>query len=263
MINIKHAKEQFNKFINTYEDKETVGFDLKVKHTNRVINISKIIVKNLKLTKEEQKLAELIALLHDIGRFDEITFFKQYNSAKFDHAGQGIKILFEDNKIRDYIKEDTYDEIIKKAVKYHSLKEIPEGLNEEELLQTKIIRDADKLDNLKLRIKTKAEKCFPGNFKNKSDVENSYISDKVYKSIISRECVDVKDRETPLDLFICVLGFIYDLNFIESLEIVKENDYINKLIDKFNYNNIETKERMEEIRKILNNYIEEKLTNKI
>ena len=87
MINIKHAKEQFNKFINTYEDKETVGFDLKVKHTNRVINISKIIVKNLKLTKEEQKLAELIALLHDIGRFDEITCFKQYNSAKFDHAG--------------------------------------------------------------------------------------------------------------------------------------------------------------------------------
>ena len=263
MINIKKAKETFNNFLNTYEDKSKLGFDLKKRHTYRVMEISKSIAKKANLSQEDIKLSELIALLHDIGRFDELIFYNQFNSAKFDHAAQGIKILFDDNKIRDYIIEDDYDEIIKKSVMYHSLKELPNNLTEKELLQAKIIRDADKLDNLKLRVRTKAEKCFPGNFKNKKEVENSTITDKVYNSIMNKQCVDVKDRKTPLDLFICILGFIFDLNFIESLEIVKENDYINKLIDKFNYNNPETKEKIEEMRKILNNYIEEKLNSKI
>ena len=263
MINIKKAKEEFKKFLNSYDDKSKLGFDLKRKHTYRVMKLSKMIAKKINLSKEEIKLASLIALLHDIGRFDEITFFNQFNSAKFDHAKQGIKILFDDNLIRNFIKEEKYDEIIKKAVLYHSAKDLPNNLKEEELIQTKIIRDADKLDNLKLRIKTKAEKCFPGNLKNKFDVENASINDKVYKSMMNQECVNVKDRESALDLFICVLGFIYDLNFKESLEIVKENDYVNKLIDKFKYNKEETKEKMENIRNCLNNYIEEKLRSKI
>ena len=263
MINIKKAQEEFINFLNSYDDKSKLGFELKQKHTYRVMKLSKVIAEKLNLSKEEVMISKLIALLHDIGRFDEITFFNQFNSAKFDHASQGIKILFENNKIRNFIKSDKYDEIIKKSILYHSLKELPNNLNEDELIQAKIIRDADKLDNLKFRINTKAEKCFPGNLKNKFDVENASINDKVYKSMMNQECVNVKDRESALDLFICVLGFIYDLNFKESLEIVKENDYVNKLIDKFKYNKEETKEKMENIRNCLNNYIEEKLRSKI
>ena len=154
-----------------------------------------------------------------------------------------------------------YYNTIQVAVLNHSRKTIPEGLTEEELLQTKIIRDADKLDNFVLKINRKIEECFPGNIKTKSEVEDSLITDKVYESIMNSECVDVHDRKTKLDLFICVLGFVYDLNFRESLEIVKENDYINRIIDRFNYSNSETKEKMENIRKQLNNYIEEKLRN--
>ena len=40
--------------------------------------------------------------------------------------------------------------------------------------------------------------------------------------------------------------------------IVKENDYMNILIDRFNYTNDKTKKQMEEIRKIVNNYVDMK-----
>lgn len=261
MINIKECKEIFNKHLDKYEDKSTIGFDLKVKHTFRVMRISKSLTKKLKLSKEESLLAEVIALLHDIGRFEELLYTKKLDSAKFDHAAVGIKVLFDENVIEKFNIDKKYYDIIYKAVLNHSRKEIPNGLNEEELLQAKIIRDADKLDNFKLKIKNKIKECFPGNINSKKEVENSLITDKVYNSIINRQCVDVKDRETVLDLFICVLGFVYDLNFIESLEIVKENDYVNRIIDRFTYNNIDTKEKMENIRKELNKYIEEKLSN--
>lgn len=259
MINIKHCKETFLKHLDKYEDKTTLGFDLKLKHTYRVMQISKTIGKNLNLSKEEVKLAEVIALLHDIGRFEELLYLKKFDSAKFDHAAIGVKILFEENVIEKFNIDKKYYDIIYKAVLYHSRKTLPEDLTEEELLQSKIIRDSDKLDNFKLKLRSRANKCFPGNINSRKEVETSLISDKVYESIMKRECVDVKDRKTPLDLFICILGFTYDLNFKESLEIVKENDYINRIIDKFEYTNPDTINKLEDIRNELNNYILEKL----
>ena len=41
--------------------------------------------------------------------------------------------------------------------------------------------------------------------------------------------------------------------------MIKENDYINVLIDRFNYEDRETKERMKNIKKVINQYIEEKI----
>lgn len=261
MINLKQCKEVFLNHLEQYEDKTTIGFDLKVKHTFRVMKISKELCKKLNLSKEESKLAQVVALLHDIGRFEEIRYNKKLDNAKYDHATVGVDLLFKENVIDKFNIEKKYYNIIEVAVYNHSRKSIPEGLNKEELLQTKIIRDADKLDNFILKIRGKIDSCFPGNIKNIEEVNNSLISDKVYKSIMNRECVDVHDRETKLDLFICVLGFIYDLNFIESLEIVKEKNYINRIIDRFNYTNSDTLEKMENIRKQLNTYIEEKLRN--
>lgn len=261
MIDIEKSKNSFINFLNRYEDKSTPGFELKVNHTYRVMANSKILAKKLNLNSEDILLAELIGLLHDIGRFEELLYLKKFDSVKFDHASHGVKMLFEDNLIREFVDDTTYDEIISKAINNHSRKEIQSGLTERELLHSKIIRDADKLDNFE-RIKT-TEDCFPGVIESKEEVENSIISEKVYNAIINKECVDIKDRKTPLDMFICVLAFIFDLNFIESLKIVKEKDYINKIIDKFNYENKNTKEHMEKIRKILNDYINEKTKNLI
>jgi len=61
---------------------------------------------------------------------------------------------------------------------------------------------------------------------------------------------------TLLDYWVCVLAFIFDLNFKESYQIVKDNDYINILIDRFNYNDLETKNMMEDIRHIMNDFID-------
>lgn len=87
-------------------------------------------------------------------------------------------------------------------------------------------------------------------------MENSRLSYKVYKTIKEKKCVDIYDRVTLLDYWVCVLAFIFDLNFKESYEIVKNNNYINILIDRFNYSDLETKNKMEDIRHIMNNFID-------
>ena len=168
-------------------------------------------------------------------------------------------MLFEDNLIRNFIEDDCYEEIIKTAILNHSRLSNKEDLNERCLLHSKIIRDADKLDNFRVKKEEQIEAIFPEKVKDKSDMENSKLSDEVYKTIQNQKCVDIHDRITVLDYWCCVLAFVFDLNFRESYEIVKSNNYINTLIDRFSYNDLETKKRMEDVRNIMNSFISDKI----
>ena len=257
MIDLQKARIAFKEYINGFNNQDDPGFNLKVVHTYHVVENAMMISKKLGLSEEDINLAGLIGILHDIGRFDELKNFKKFDSVENDHALVASKLLFEDGLINKFIDTDKYNNIIKKAIENHNKKAIEDGLSEKELLHAKIIRDADKLDNYRVKKEEKIENIFPGIVKSADDLENSLISDKVYNSIVKEECVDIKDRVYPLDYWICILGFTFDINFKETLSIIKENDYINVLIDRFNYTY--SKDKMNEIRNIINNYIENKL----
>lgn len=259
MINIKKAKIAFKNFLEQYDDTKHVSFKLKVVHTYHVAENARKIAQNLNLNNEDIELAELIGLLHDIGRFEELKMTNELNSVKFDHAMYGSKMLFEQEMIKNFIEDRQYDEIIKKAIENHSRLEIEKGLDERTLLHSKIIRDADKLDNYRVKKEQNIEAIFPTRVNKKEDMEESLLSDKVYDAILNKKCVDIHDRVTPLDFWVCILAFTFDLNFDVTYKIVKENDYINVLIDRFDYKDKETKERMENIREIINKFVEEKI----
>ena len=91
--------------------------------------------------------------MHDIGRFEQLRIYNSFIDAEtVDHAALGVKILFEGNKIRDFIIDDSYDKIIREAIANHNRYAIEEGLSERSLLHAKIIRDADKLDNYRVKL---------------------------------------------------------------------------------------------------------------
>ena len=197
--------------------------------------------------------------MHDIGRFEEIKVTQEMNSLKFDHAYYGAKILFDDGLIRNFIEDSQYDNIIRKAIENHSKIKIEDGLDERCLLHAKIIRDADKLDNYRVKIEENIESVFPKKVKDKEALEYSTMSNKIYEAVLARQCVDIRYRVTPLDFWVSILAFTFDLNFNASYQVVKENNYINILIDKFNYQIPDSKEKMESVRNILNKFVEKKL----
>lgn len=259
MIDLNKARIAFKKYINSFDNKDDPGFNLKVVHTYHVVDNAIMISKKLGLSEEDIDLAALIAILHDIGRFDELKNLKKFDGVGNDHAMFASKILFEDNLITNFIDTDKYNNIIKKAIENHNKKQIEDGLSDRELLHAKIIRDADKLDNYRVKQEEKIENIFPGIVKSQEELENSLISDNVYNSVMKEECVDIRDRKYPLDYWVCVLAFTFDLYFKESLLIVKENNYIDILVDRLNY--IKSKDKMNEIRRVLNDYIEKRLDN--
>ncbi len=259
MIDIEKAKKELKIFLENYKNQKELGFELKVVHTYQVAQNSKKLAEELKLKQEDIELAELIGLLHDIGRFEELKMLNQFDNIKFDHAEHGVKMLFEDNLIRNFVEDNQYDEIIKQAIQNHSKFEIPKDLEARTLLHCKIIRDSDKLDNFRVKQEERMEAIFPKIISAKEEIENSKISESVYQAIKELKCVKLKDRKTPLDYLICILAFIFDLNFSASYQIVREKDYANQMINRFDYKLSETKEKMEEIRRIVNQYINQQI----
>ena len=112
MLDIKNAKLAFKKFLENYKNQDDLGFDLKVIHTYNVVENARILAKGLNLSKEDIELAELIGLLHDIGRFEELKILNKFDSVGFNHAEHGVKMLFKDGLVRNFIQNNEYDKII-------------------------------------------------------------------------------------------------------------------------------------------------------
>ena len=258
MINLRKAQESFKEYLKDY-DIEDGNIKLKIKHTYEVVNKSEYISKGLGLNQENIELAKLIALLHDIGRFEQVKQTSDFLDGKdFDHANYGIKVLFEDNLIRKFIEDNQYDNIIKKAIYNHNKYKIEEKLNNAELLHSKIIRDADKLDNFRVKETEHFSNIFPSKY-NPKTINFESISPKVYNDFMNQKCIKLEDRQTQIDFWVCVIAFIFDLNFDISLKYVKENDYIDILIDRIEYKNNDTKQKMEDIRKCAKEYLEKSI----
>lgn len=59
-----------------------------------------------------------------------------------------------------------------------------------------------------------------------------------------------------------LLSYIYDINFKETLEFVKEENYIDKIFGKFNFKDEETKKQIEMLRQILLRYVKLRVKNR-
>ena len=55
-----------------------------------------------------------------------------------------------------------------------------------------------------------------------------------------------------------LLVFIFDINFFKSFEILKQEDYVNKMLNRYKMKDLESEKELEEIKSIANKYIEQR-----
>ena len=81
------------------------------------------------------------------------------------------------------------------------------------------------------------------------------ISNKVYEDFINNKLIFRDDIVNQVDTWISYIAFIFDLNFEASLKYVEEKGYVDKLVDRIDYKNEDTKLKMEQIRKCAKEYL--------
>jgi len=68
--------------------------------------------------------------------------------------------------------------------------------------------------------------------------------------------IDYQERKTAVDLLVSHFAYIFDFNDKRALQIVKENDYFEKLYKRFQFQDTKTRERMEKIYQIVKENLE-------
>ena len=240
MIDINTIENEFVKYVSNYNPSNE-RVKLKIEHIRRVAKNAKTIAKNLNLNEEDTNLAIAIGYFHDFGRFEQIKRANTFSDKEsgINHGELSVKVLFENNLIRKFIETTEYDNIIKVAILNHNRPTIEENLNEKELLFSKIIRDADKLDIFyTISIPDYSmESIFWYNTWNQEEIDPEIINDFFTTNYIFYS--KIKNNADVISIF---YAYIFDLYFQISLKIVSEKKYLEnftkRVCNKFNSLNI-------------------------
>lgn len=249
MKTIQHHKEQFLNYANTFINEnhmiknslnklnspdcgaDTKCLELKILHTLNVLKNTNYILQTLDgLSEDEKHIARLAALYHDIGRFEQFTKYKTFSDAKsINHAALGVKIL----KNNDFlIKEDKkITSQVLYAVLMHNRCDLPKGIKENNLIQCQIIRDADKLDILRI-FGEHINSSLPEKeniFLNIQD-EPTKWTDSIIQSIENHQTVKYTDLRYTNDFKLLLGAWVYNLDFPISRQIVKEKQLLNPIL---------------------------------
>lgn len=248
-MNIKDCIKIFNEYVKKFNLKEKVLME-KFHHTYRVMEFSKEIAESEGLCQADVDLAQLIGLLHDIARFRQYTeygTFIDHNSK--DHGDLGFEVLTDNNYINQFITNKDDQKVVLIAVKNHNKKDIENNITDRELLFSRIIRDADKLDIM-------VEQC------NQISSQNIPFKQELFSVLYDKKLCANKLVENNVDGLFRMISFIFDINFKYSFQFLINKKIIeNKLhlLELYSeQNNLNKLDELDKLKSYLLNYIKEK-----
>jgi hypothetical protein len=229
---VKNLKDWFEHYTHSFQDNDPEiqhNLHIKILHTERVCKEILYLGKELNLSTTALHIAELIALLHDVGRFDQYSRYKTFKDSKSqDHALLGLNVV-KKHHLLDDIDPDLRDIIIK-AITYHNQIAIPVTEKDPHLFFEKLIRDADKLDIWKVVLDYYYRK---GPDKNNA-IELGFpdtpgISDLVMDALMHQRIVHIDHIQNLNDFKLLQMAWVYDINFDTTKRLIQERAYLKKL----------------------------------
>ena len=261
---------------------------LKVDHTFRVAALSDVITDSLGMTGYDKDLAWLLGMLHDIGRFEQVRRYHTLRDAfSINHAKLSADILFRDGLISNFIIEENnlsceagrpadcklqnkQDNcslmcsspspsedylLIEKVIRLHNVFQLPDDLTERELRLATILRDADKIDILRVNVENPRSAIYGV----QEDIFlQSEITDEVYEGILQCQNLNRSIMKTPADLMVGHISFVFGLVYPVSVKLMKDQGYLETVLQ-FPSLNKQTRQRFAEIRKVVHEYMEERI----
>ena len=203
-----HARQAFAEYTSHYNAADP-KVKLKIDHTYRVAALCERIANSLSLPPQDIDLAWLCGLLHDVGRFEQLRRYGTFIDAKsIDHALMSVTVLFEEGRLRDYIADTDEDALLRTAIRLHNAYRLPEEMDDRTRMFCQILRDADKIDILRVNVETPMEQIY------------NVSTEALRQSPVS-----------PADNAVGHASFVFELCYPESLRAVAEQGWLWKLLD--------------------------------
>lgn len=224
------AKERFALYTRDYDTSQPKIY-LKVVHTYRVADFCEQIALSEGLEGDDLLVAWMSGLLHDIGRFEQVTRYNTFvDSLSVNHAHLSCEILWGDGEnggiIREFLPEDDLDEYIKTAIYWHSEYRYPKELEGKTKMFCDILRDADKVDIFRVNTETPWSEIhnLP-----EEEFYTSSVTKEVLDSFLEHHCVKRDIKKTAIDNIVGYTSLFWELVYAESRNMARQQGYLSKL----------------------------------
>lgn len=246
----------YNKWTNMVSNEVLKYNSHKVRHSIWVLelwrNLLAKIEENSNINNETISRAEIIFILHDIGRFYQNNIDAILSEDHFDHWDYWFELL----------KNENYDNQILLWIKYHNkininwlledelFNQMNDHEKQETLFLTKLIRDADKLQNMIYSIFNFNE------YFNLWDKKFPYwdIWEKIIEKIKIWEIILYSDTNTFWERLILYYCRKFNLNFQESMNMLDYYNFDEKYYNFIKNTNWISDKSLKEIKKYVYNY---------
>ena len=129
------------------------------------------------------------------------------------------------------------------------------SLTSRQLLHVQLIRDADKLDNCRVKLEEPVKVLLGCTAE---EVGRQDISPEVWEECLAHTSVHLEKRKTKMDYWVSYVAYFFDIAYKETMDIIREERYVERVIGRIPYENPETERKMRELRGMVEEYFEEK-----
>lgn len=229
---LEALEKWFLEYVGKFEENEQIAdaVMLKKNHCLRVRDNMIAIARSESLGESAIAMAEVIGLLHDIGRFLQYSRFETFaDHRSINHGAFGVEVLQKEGVLDEVAEEDK--EIVFFAVGHHNGASLPDTVNDEASLFGKMIRDADKLDILEIVIdqyrKVKTGEHIKSVMLELDD--NDSVSEEVLMDLRKREIIKKEHLRTVSDFKLLQIGWVFDMHFKHTFVMLRQKGFLDDI----------------------------------
>ena len=247
---MRHLRSWFSDYVSSFYSKgrnqeNDWAIQLKEEHSWRVREEIIAISQRLHASENDILIAEVLGLLHDIGRFYQYQNYKTFrDDISEDHAKIGAQIVTNSHILENLTEIEK--KVVTKGILYHNTRALSEDIDPYCLFFCKLLRDADKLDIWRVLINYYSR----GQNRNHNPViklglpDTPGYSDTVLDDLYSSQTSSSNTVNNLNDFKLLQIGWIYDINFYPTFQEIKKRNYIDKIAS--------TLPKTQDIKKVIN-----------
>ncbi len=214
------------------EDSEIqLNIDLIKDHASRVYENVQELGASIDLDESNLLLLKVSALLHDIGRLEQLVKYGTYaDNDEFNHIQIGLKVI-EDHVVLDVLDERDKQLIID-CIRLHDISVLPKIEDEQLLSLTQLLRDADRIDVLRIVSEYYThKKVYPNRHLDMELKDIPGISKKISKAIMADKIANRENVENVNDLKLSQMSWVFDINNKKGFKMISEKGYVKAIFE--------------------------------
>jgi len=214
------------------EMRPVTPYDVKLEHSLQVLGNARLVLEELDMGASFERLGLLAALFHDVGRFPQYHRYGTFHDpSSVDHGLLGARTLASAPQgpgLLDALPPDERS-LVRAAVAMHNRRELPRGISEELRLLTELVRDADKLDIMRVMLDHFAREDLDPVITLNVASDPERFTPCVYQDVFDGLQGDYRKMRYSNDFKLLIIGWAHSLRFNASRRLLQQRRLLERL----------------------------------